>query len=315
MHEGTSINVFETLPKFRELDSRDEARVSEIIRRNVLPATDVEYSDVKVKIRRHNTGRPRHLIAYLLRRDTYTADVVRVVVDPGLEVQQVEMDYRQSTDPKETECRRQMLPKHTVQKYDLVFGTPRPGSSSAARAVRTMRDIAREAGHTVKTLIAAEATVENYKTHLASGAFGFVSIGHGTTESIVLENGTLDSSWFCGLPPSSLTSSVIYLNSCRVFSTQFRTAILGAGARTFVGGVLELAIDESENVTRCFWGEVLSRPTPMGKALRSRIAVHYSEPDSWGMAGDCGPFHRRPHDVMVTLHSSAHHDDLHTIDR
>jgi hypothetical protein len=68
------------------MDAQEHSRVSDVIRTHVLSKTEAPYFRVDVKIRRKDDRSPYCLIAYLLRKDIYLAEVVRVDVDSDYQV-------------------------------------------------------------------------------------------------------------------------------------------------------------------------------------------------------------------------------------
>jgi hypothetical protein len=65
------------------LSDDDEAKVRSLMTTKVLPLTEATASHWKAQVEIHKTadGSPSYLEAALLRRDTYTADIVRVDID------------------------------------------------------------------------------------------------------------------------------------------------------------------------------------------------------------------------------------------
>jgi hypothetical protein len=63
-----------------------------------------------------------------------------------------------------------------------------------------------------------------------------------------------------------------------------------AGARTFIGGIVNLLIGESEEVAKCYWNRSLIGRDEMAASLTRCEREHYPRPESYGIAGDRGPF-------------------------
>jgi hypothetical protein len=65
---------------------------------------------------------------------------------------------------------------------------------------------------------------------------------------------------------------------------------MAAGARTFIGGIINLLIGASEEVFKCFWKTVLTSSRPMGLALRGCEKANYPVANAHGISGDMGKF-------------------------
>ncbi len=151
-------------------------------------------------------------------------------------------------------------------------------------------DINTSLGFKSKMLLGADATVANCKQYLTCGLKGFVSVGHGNTNFIALADGTLDAAWFNNVANQALKPAVVYFNSCQVHNDPLKSAVMKAGARTFIGGIVNLLIGPSEEVCKCFWGKALKTTTPMGDALQTCEKEKYPSEGAHGITGATGPF-------------------------
>ena len=106
----------------------------------------------------------------------------------------------------------------------------------------------------------------------------------------MLADGNLTSTWVSSLASKALSPEVIYFNSCQVFNAPLQPAIMAAGARTFVGGRVNLLIGPSEEVCKCFWTSILKKALPMGKSLVACEKAKYPTPGCHGISGDLGRF-------------------------
>ncbi|HTS29022.1 MAG TPA: hypothetical protein VMH81_24290 [Bryobacteraceae bacterium] len=283
------IRIFPSPVEYATQDARDEDRVKEAIRTHVLAPSARDYLQVHVKTRRNPDQSPKYLVAYLLRKDVYKADVVRVDVDANFAATKVTNDYQEPESEEEKEPSPRVSDAYD-SGYDFVASTPVPDIPTAKAAVETIGQMATAAGLRVKVLEGPEATVANYQKYLRAGLAGFVNIGHGNTGLIVLYDGTLDANWFKGLTQQPLSPEVIYFNSCETFNPPLEPAIMAAGARTFVGGIVDLAIGASEEVCKGFWSLVLTTTIRMDDALHQSEKQHYPTTGAHGIAGDGGPF-------------------------
>jgi hypothetical protein len=316
-YENIGIKVFASPEEYRVYDTRDEGQIADVVRQQVLPRGQAEYHSVSVKVKRKADGSPQYLVTYMLRKGTYTADVVRVEVDENYEVLSFEDDYVDTEDDDEEDDEEEA----TYESYDFVAATPVPEISTAKEAVERVHQMAVDAGLKSKVLLGPQASVANYKHYLASGLKGFVNVGHGNTSLIVLDDGTLSASWFQGLAGKPLAPAVVYFNSCQVHNSPLQPAVMHAGARTFIGGIVNLGIGTSERVCKCFWDKALAQGAAMGKALKDCEKALYPRQGDHGISGDLGPFNLVPSAIQgictiqqkssgrfVDAHESSGHD-------
>jgi hypothetical protein len=299
-YKDVEITVFPSPKKFRTYDAKEEAPIAEMIRKKVLPREKADYRSVKVKVRRKPDGSADHVVAYMLRKDTYTADVVRVDVDKNYRALRYHDNYREAeeeTEPGPGEEESSEKPPKKAKRsakgafgaVDFVAATPVPEISTAKQAAEKVHNLALAAGLNSLLLLGADASVANYRKYLSSGVLrGFVNIGHGNTNEIVLYDGTLSASWFQSVG-RRLCPTVVYFNSCQVFNAPLQPAVMGAGARTFIGGIVNLLIGPSEEVCKCFWENVLANNASMS-VLTTCEKNNYPTSGAHGISGDRGPF-------------------------
>jgi hypothetical protein len=209
-YENVEIKVFASPEEYRAYDTQDEGQIVDVVRQQVLPREKAEYHSVSVKVKRKDDGSPHYLVAYMLRKDTYTADVVRVDVDENYQVRRFEDDYADTEDDDDEGEDEEGV---TYKSYDFIAATPAPEIPTAKAAVEKVHQMAVNAGLKSKVLLGADASVANYKHYLASGLRGFVNVGHGNTSLIVLHDGPLYASWFQSLSGKPLAPAVVYLGS------------------------------------------------------------------------------------------------------
>jgi len=286
-YQDVKISLFPSPKDFREFDTEDETAVANLIRKRVLPREKAEYYSVKVRVKRKADGKPDYLVAYMLRKDTYTADVVRVDVDAKFRTRGFVDDYYEAEEELEEEAPEEG--EYAPGEYDFIAATPVPEIPTAKKAVQAVHEMALAAGLRSKVLLGAEATVANYKAYLLSGLRGFVNVGHGNTNEIVLFDGRLSAPWFQSVT-KRLCGTVIYFNSCQVFNSPLQPAVMKAGARTFIGGIVNLAIGPSEEVCKCFWDSILQQGIGMGPALTACEKAKYTTTGAHGFGGDTGLF-------------------------
>jgi hypothetical protein len=286
-YNNVEIRVFASPKVYASRDLQDQPRVAEIIRSRVLPLSEAEYHRVDVKIRRNSDQTPRYLVAYLLRKDIYLAEVVRVDVESNFQVTNVTRDYDESEEEDDEEEEGAIKSEYT---YDFVAATPVPDIDTAKKAVEKVCEEATKVGLKCKVLLGLEATVANYQMYLTSGLKGFVNVGHGSPNGIVLYDGTLNATWFNSIANQAVKPAVVYFNSCQVHNDPLKSAVMKAGADTYIGGIVNLLIGPSEEVCKCFWGKVVTSTTPMGDALHQCEKDHYPSQGAHGISGNTGPF-------------------------
>lgn len=271
----------------------ERRRIQKAIRDSLLLPAKEPYHRVQAAVKYRRDGRPEAIIATMLRAYTYTADIVRLGVDTEYAVR--------STAPYEAEEEEYLTPPalevvpsprraRRAVAPDMVFGTPVPEISTAKKGVEYACQVATKAGYKVVKLLGKDANVANYRKYLTAHLKAFGSIGHGYAGGIVLFDGNLTSSWCTSLPRKALSPEVVYFNSCQVFNPPLQPAIMKAGARTFVGGKVNLLIGASEEVFKCFWTKVLKDHKKMGDSLTACEKQHYPNPGSHGIGGDFGKF-------------------------
>jgi len=285
-NKDVEIRIIGSPKEYESRDLRDQSLVADAIRNHVLPASKEEYLRVDVKIKREDDT-PGYLVAYMLRKDIYLAEVVRVDVDSKLNVKGVEFNYV-DTDI-DTRAGKETKEGKDYGEFDFVVGSPVPDFPTAKEAVDFLFDLFTKAGFRCRKVLGPDANLANYKMYLASGLKGFVNIGHGNTQSIVLSDGALGYTWFQSLAGKPLKPAVVYFNSCQVFNNPLLPSIMQAGARTFIGGIVNLLVGPSEAVCKCFWSSILKSQIHMADALK-QCEQDYPKPGSHGINGDTGPF-------------------------
>jgi hypothetical protein len=301
-YQNIPIKVFASSKKQRMYDQQDENKVADIIRRDILPKAKTNYHSISVKVKRNADDTPRYLVAYMSRKDTYTADVVKIDIDQTYQVQSYQDNYDDSMEVDDEDGT-----SATYAPVEFIAATPVPEIPTAKLAAETIHNLALKAGLNSKLLLGPDASLANYKLYLGSGLLGFVNIGHGYPGGIVLFDGTLTSSWFTGLSSKPLNPAAIYFNSCQVFNPPLQPAIMNAGARMFIGGIVSLAIGPSEEVCKCFWNKVLFQMDPMKDCLSACETKHYPSSGAHGISGDLGLFNAGHVIVFQNIDFRGHH--------
>ena len=272
--------------------ARESKKLHQVVFRTLLEPSLEPYFKVFVAVKEKPGGKPIALDAYMLRAYTYTADVARVQLDSRGNVKAVEKSNIGFEEDEKESAYAANIPGSTVSRagVDMVFGTPVPEIPTAKAAVDCCCKIAKSAGYKVVKLLGNKANVANYKMYLSGHLKAFGNVGHGYPGGIVLSDGNLTANWFAGLAKKTLSPEVIYFNSCQVFNPPLQPAIMGAGARTFIGGKVSLLIGPSENVFTCFWNNVLTKNQKMGPTLVRCEKNNYPRLNSHGISGDMNKF-------------------------
>lgn len=307
-YKNVKIKVFGSRKKYKSYDLRDESQIAYAIREKVLPTIGIDYHSVNVKVKRKEDQSPGYLIAYMLRKDTYTADVVKIEIDENYQVINVVKNYDDSGDEDDEEDEDDYYGEGEYA-VDFIAATPVPTISSANTAVNYLYNQATAAGLKAKKLLGAAANIANYKHYLKSGVKGFVNIGHGYTGGIVLDDDVLTANWFNSLSGSPLEPAVVYFNSCQVFNSPLQPAVMHAGARTYIGGIVNLLIGPSEEVCKCFWRKSLTLPKHMYDGLKQCEKSKYPKQGAHGISGDYGLFWEQKwwgNQTVIRTHAKHH---------
>lgn len=182
------------------------------------------------------------------------------------------------------------------ETVEFFVGTPADNVPSAVAAVLEIAKAAKAAGLTVKTAIGKEAVVSLYKLMFCSKLKAVVNIGHGNTEGILLYDGKLSYDWFNSLEAHTLSPEVIYLNSCQTYNNPLFKSVVTHDSRTYIAGIINLAMVISEGLTTNFWQAVLSPTNPV-KMLDEMNAINatyktkvQTDKSAFGLSGDSGKF-------------------------
>jgi len=266
-------------------------RIQQAVRDNVLLTASEPYHKVQVEVEHREDGSPKAMVAYALRSYTYTADVFQLGVDASYAVKSVKALSPEDAIAAAITPRPEPTPPRPIRRPpDMVFGTPVPEIETAKAAVEYAYTLATSLGYKAVKLLGPAANLANYQKYLLAHVKVFGSVGHGYTGGIVLADGNLTSGWFASQARKALCPAAVYFNSCQVFNPPLQPAIMAAGARTFVGGKVNLLIGPSEKVFMCFWTKALLLLSKMGAALTDCEKINYPVAGAHGISGDTGLF-------------------------
>jgi hypothetical protein len=275
-----------------EYSAAERRRIREAVKNRLLLPSKEPYHKVLVAVKHRHDGAPRFLLAFLLRSDTYTAEIARIDVDAEYRVRSITLlggDEGREADIVFPEAHA--ASSWAARRVDMVFGTPVPEIKTAKAAVEFAYKLAHRLGYKVVKLVGKSASVANYRKYLSGHLRAFGHVGHGSAGGIALSNGFLWWNWFDGLTNIPLSPAVVYFNSCETLNPPLQPAVMKAGARTFIGAKDDmLTIGPSEDVFKCFWTTVLKEKRPMRRSLKDCEKAHFPVIGEHGLSGDSGKF-------------------------
>jgi hypothetical protein len=288
-NEDVSIEFIENVNHLHSNNNLNKNLIVKLLRAELVESYEIPLRKVKVNVQRED--HTINLIVYLLPQESYALETVLIHLNLNYQILSIERHYEQE-QPDFSSSVSNTCPDDSV---DMVFATPEDRIPTAVSGVEYACNVAEAAGYKCINLIGNEATIAAYQNYLACDLKAFGNIGHGSSNLILLHDGTLSHSWFGGLSNTELNDMVIYFNSCEVHNDPLLSSIINAGTRTYIGGILPLWIGPSEQVFKCFWKEVLMTDTAMAKALFDCEAnEHYPDPGAHGIVGDMDQFLEEP---------------------
>ncbi len=287
---GVKIVILPTAAKATYAGAESK-RIVESVENNVLRPSKEPYHKVHVAVKHRPNGAPEYLVAFMLREYTYTVDIARIDVDAKYAAKSVAfVDYEDIDESSVAVPEVPAKAPRPGRKVEMVFGTPVPEIPTAKAAVEYAYNLALQLGYRAVKLLGKSASVANYKKYLTADLKVFGNVGHGYTGGIVLFDGNLTSVWFNRLANTPVSPAVVYFNSCQVFNPPLQPAVMGAGARTFIGGKVNLLIGPSEEVFKCFLTKTLKEKKKMAASLKDCEKAKYPLANAHGLSGDSGKF-------------------------
>ncbi len=233
-----------------------------------------------------NTSAALQVVVYLLHKDSYDLDVVRITITPSYDITDVLQDYVEGDGEIQTYDDTYGCPDETV---DFVFGTKEVGYPTAKAAVESVTATAKKAGYKVVQLLGSKASINAYKGWLTcKHLMGLGNVGHGTQSGILLSGGTLRTSYFEGLSSKALACKALVFNSCLVHNDPLEPAIVSTGVSAFVGGNKKLVVGTSEDVFTCVFEDQFKNKGDMQATLKKCVSKVGYDPKGWGFSGN-GP--------------------------
>lgn len=273
------------LPSRTYTDRSADDALKTLVHSELLLKRSQPYGSAAIRVRQQpGLAREKTLVVYMLRSDSFTADAVQLTVEDNVRI------TSQSDEYVDTEDDAGPIPEAPNDDSDFVIGAPDIRQKSVRTAIDGIYDLAKANNLSPTVLVPDECTVDNYKKYLCDKKVkGFVHIGHGMQNRIILNDGFLTEEWFKKLQNKELDLKVIFFDSCLVFAMQ--ETIMNAGARTFIGGKNEIPAGWSEKVTLLFWQFALADKMKMGDALSNALEkTPQVKIDDFGMVGGAGQF-------------------------
>lgn len=243
-----------------QLNKLPRGKINLLIQRQLAASVDLtDYLRGQVQlIYRH--GKIAYLKVYLLSKRSFSFKIILLAVDSELNFLGFVHRPRRSLSAAKYFFPDGVCPDSRV---DFVVASPVYSDiPSTKTALDQIAKLARAKGYHVARLFDAMATKNTYKNYLnCKGLKAFVSIGHGSNQSILLYDGVLSGRYFEFLPENRrvLSHAVVEFNSCNVFNDPLSYDMINfAAVKRFLGGNTALIIGYSELVTQCFWSKALS---------------------------------------------------------
>lgn len=263
-------------------------KIIEIIKGSIHLDNRADIFGVRVQpIFNPQNGKIDHLLVYLLSSKTYSYTITRIDLYANAQASKVIENYHFNKEDNAQQPRSLIgaieCPDNNIE---IVTATPVPEIPTAKTAVETIANQAKSYRYKSTQLLGEEATVNNYVAYLSCPKLkGFLNIGHGYNEGIILADGILSSEMIrTELKGKFQKRAVIAFNSCEVFNNPLKqTMIDDADARKYSGGISPLLIGPSEAASQCFW-DAAFKLHPMAFSV-SYCNLKFDPRDQWGMGG------------------------------
>src|SRR5512140_2075972 len=189
-NENTTITFMPSrLKAIRDIKAESKRRA--VVRDQLLLKRAQPYLSAKLRLKpQKDRATERTVVVYLLRADTYTAEVIKLTIDDR---DQITSQLENYVDDEDDQAEP---PPVAFEAVDFVCSTPVPEIPTAKAAVEAIAALAQAQGLRTKVLLGPEANVASYKAYLSSGLKGFVNVGHGNPSQIILYDGALTATWF-----------------------------------------------------------------------------------------------------------------------
>jgi len=277
-NKNNDISIISIIDPKNKLSAKQKTEIINVVYSDHVEHRQGKYVSVKIKAYDRPKQRPNTYIAYLAYSDTYHFDVLKFRIENN---RMTEMEWNFDEDEYDDD--------DDDDKTQFVVGTAFEKVPSAVRAVNEIYKYAKANKLRAVKLIGDKATVDTYKSYLTStSTIAICNIGHGNENGIMLADGQITYKWFNTLSDSSLKDKVLYFNSCETYNNPLWKSITTKKSRTYIGGIINLPIPDSENNTAAFWKSVLSEKVSMLKAIN--VVNQNLEDNAFGIAGDGGIF-------------------------
>ncbi|MCP3872265.1 MAG: hypothetical protein GY699_03805 [Desulfobacteraceae bacterium] len=256
-------------------------KVKKIIKKK-FNLNEAQVHKANVRVIYDNSGDVDYLVVYLLSSTSYSVETFRVNLTGNYQVTDIVYNYQDTAETmaQEYDASYASCPDTSV---DMVFSTCETGIETAVSAINYASNVAFSSGYNVKTLMGSEESTSAIQNWLSCPNLILLGrIGHGDPSSIMVDNGTVSSSYFNGLSSTALNDKVLFFNSCDVHNSPLEPAILSAGVQKYIGGDTALYIGPSEEVFKCWVQRVVGDDNSISTSLE------LCEQDDAGLYGISG---------------------------
>lgn len=291
-------------------------KIASLIQDQVIAKSNKTYHSIKVIGITKGEGIPDLYLIHLQDAQYYSYSQQLIKIVDNKKVNMLDSDYSPAEHP-DVEKKLEAIPtgaseqkkKSTDEKAsagdekktkktaadpdtDFFIGTMMPAGSPAAKAAASIAVVAKAAGYHPHVVIGSKATKEVYKKMFVANLKAFINIGHGSTKGIMTSDGSISYTWFNALDDSALNPEVVYFNSCETYNNPLWSAVATHGSRTYVAGIIKLAIGPSDLCTEGFWKNVLHATNPekmldsMDEANEAYNSKTGSNKSAFGLVGD-----------------------------
>ncbi len=229
---------------------------------------------------------------YLSDKKQYKFTTTKITLDQqnhsNYQLVSIETNYRMSKSEKSNLNKANFEPNPPCLDSQADFVVASDLYTQIPSVKSALDDVAQKAtekGYHVVKLYDQGATVMNYEKYLDCPQMkGFFSIGHGSPDGILVEDGMLTSDFFDSMKHLMRKKTVVEFNSCEVFNDPLKSSVInGAQARKYVGGKTTLWIGTSEPASACFWDKALNHKD-LKKSLNQCVADN-DPTDTYGIGG------------------------------
>ncbi len=220
---------------------------------------------------------PKALYLALASKTTWGLEFMQIEFDSFLTITSVEQNiawpYSARANAFYASC-----PNSSIDTY---WTTECSTISTAVAAVDTNHSAAVSRGYKSIKAIGSGESLTNVLNYLScSNLKLWGRVGHGYTGGLQLTAGQMLSDF-----PGVSIKSGVYANSCQAHNPPFEGKVLGAGARFFISGDVNLKIGSSEEVFKCWWNKAKDQHNVCSALSACEKETGYKWPGDHGCSG------------------------------